>query len=461
MAVDAAAMALFDRFLFAFTIASHIIIVSISIALIVMISVAEFISIRRNDGYYSALSTRLSRVFVISFGVGTASGIVMAVELVTLFPGFMTLVSQTGVIALFYAEVFAFFLETIALVLYVYYAGYFRGKYSHWVLSLFVMGGTLTSAVFITMVNAWMNTPNGFDFASFIQSGKVSAVDPWAPFNTASTFGEIAHVLPTMLFTGAMLTGGYFAWRYLKTRDAEEKKMISKGLKIAAAIGVLMIILSGLGGSNEMVTLLQFQPLKYAAVDLNPVPGTNLPERLFGTLVNGQVSGGILIPSMQTFLAQFESGITTLPGLSQFPSSNWPPLYIHTTFDIMIVGGMLLGLYFLAFLLSGLLLKKKPQESKIFLYLWIPLAFLALIVMELGWITDEVGRQPWIVYNVMTVQSAANTGSGLLIPGIIIISFYIIVIPLTFYFFTRIFTSGPPREEMKSEQAIMEGSVNY
>ena len=128
---------LFDRFLFAFTIASHIILVSLSIALIIIISIAEFISIRRNDIYYSALSKRLSKVFAIIFGIGTASGIVMAVELVTLFPTFMTLVSQTGAILVFYVEIFAFFLETIALVMYLYYADYFS-RYKHWILSVSV-----------------------------------------------------------------------------------------------------------------------------------------------------------------------------------------------------------------------------------------------------------------------------------------------------------------------------------
>ena len=164
-------MALFDRFLFAFTIASHIILVSVSIALIVIISIAEFLSLRRSDRYYSALSKRLSKAFVVIFGIGTASGVVMAVELVTLFPTFMTLVSETGAISIFYTEIFAFFLETIALVMYVYYADYFS-KYTHWMLSIVIAAGAMLSAVLITMLNAWMNTPNGFnEFPSFKGEG--------------------------------------------------------------------------------------------------------------------------------------------------------------------------------------------------------------------------------------------------------------------------------------------------
>jgi cytochrome d ubiquinol oxidase subunit I len=459
--LDVSTIVTFDRFLFAFTIASHIILVSMSIALIIVISIAEFISLRRNDRYYRALSRRLSKVFVIFFGVGTASGVVMAVELVTLFPTFMTLVSQTGAILILYAEIFAFFLETISLVMYIYYANYFS-KYAHWVLSIFIAAGALLSAVFITMLNAWMNTPNGFDTAVFIQSGTITGIDPWAPFVTASTFSEIAHVLPTVLFAGVMLVGGYFAWWHIKSTDLEEKKMLTKGLKIAAALGIGMIFLAIITGINEITTLLQLQPLKYSAIELNPTPGTDLPEKLFGTLVNGQFYGGIVIPHLQSFLVQIETGITSLPGLSKFPSSTWPPLYVHITFDTMVIGGFALGLFFLAYFVDWAFLKRKPYESKLFLYSWVPLAFVALIIMELGWMTDEVGRQPWIVYNVMTTHQAANYSGGFLVPGILIIAFYVILLPLTFYFFSRVFNSSSMSEEEEKKQEGETGTgVSY
>ncbi len=459
--LDPITMELFDRFLFSFTIASHIILVCVSIALIVIISIAEFLSIRKNDKYYGALSKRLSKAFVVIFGIGTASGIVMAVELSTLFPTFMTLVSTTGAISLIYVEIFAFFLETIALVMYLYYANYL-GKYTHWALSIIIAAGAILSAVLITMLNAWMNTPNGFDQSAFIQSGTTTVIDIWAPFVTVSTLSEVAHVLPTVLIAGALLVGGYFAWRYIKSKDKEEKIMLTKGLKITAALGITMIILSILTGMNEIATLLQFQPLKYAAIELNPLPGTNLPEKLFGTLINGQFYGGIEIPGLQSFLAQMATGITDLPGLSKFPSTIWPPLIVHTTFDIMVLGGFGMAFFFVLYFIYWIVLKRKPHESKFLLYSWIPLGFFALIINELGWVTTEVGRQPWIVYNVMTTQSAANYNSAFLIPGSLIIAFYVILLPLTYYFFTRIFNSNPMSEKEENKQKDEKSmSVNY
>jgi cytochrome bd ubiquinol oxidase subunit I len=440
-------MAVFDRFLFAFTIGSHIILVSTSIALIVTIVISEFFSIRRHDKNYGELASRLTRVFAISFGVGTASGIVMAVELVTLFPGFMTLVSETGVIALFYFEVFAFFLETLALVLYIYYADAFRNRYTHWFVGLLVAAGTIISGVLITMVNAWMNTPNGFDINAYVQSGgkTLTGVNPWAPFATFSTFPEIAHVMTTTLFTGSMMVGAYFAYRLIRYRKPEEKMMLLKGLRVTWIVAIVMLIAAGITGSNEMATLLQGQPLKYAAFDANAVPGTNLPESFLG----------FQIPGLQSFLAQFETGISQLPGMSQFAQSTWPPLIIHTTFDLMVLGGFIAAGYFLLYLL-GWVLKKKPFESRTLLLLQIPAAIGSLIVYELGWVSDELGRQPWIVYNVMSVTSAANNSTSLVIPGILIIAFYIIVIPATYYFFTRVFNSKHD-EEIEKEKLVVGG----
>ncbi len=440
MALDPAFMLSFVRFLFAFTIGSHIMLVSTSIALIFLISISEFLSVRRKDPVYEALARKLSKVFVISFGVGTASGIVMAVELVGLFPSFMTLVASTGAMVLLYAEISAFFLEVLALVLYVYYWNTFTGRYAHWIVSLFVVAGTLMSAVFITMVNAWMNTPAGFDASAYISSGfkTISGVQPYAAFLTASAAYQTFHVLTTTLLAGTMVIGSYFAYWFIKSQSAEEKGMYSRAIRILGAVAVITVILSGISGSEQMGSLLVNQPLKYAALDGNAVPGTNLPDRFFGSIVGGSYVGGISVPGLQSLLAKFETGITNLPGLSQFPQSTWPPLLVSTTFNLMTVGGLVLGLFLLTYFVS-LVRGKRPYESRRPLYLWIPAAVLAMVVYQLGWATDEVGRQPWIVYNVMAVAQAANTSDALFFPGAIIVAFYLAVIPTTFYFFARVF----------------------
>lgn len=448
----------FDRFLFAYTIGSHIILVSASIGLILLITILEILNTRKKNEQYTTLLRRLKKVFVISFGVGTASGIVMAVELINLFPVFMTLVSETGVIAMFYAEVFTFFLETIALVLYVYYEGVFKWKYTNIVLSTFVLAGTLLSAVFITMVNAWMNTPNGFDINTYVNSGIVTGVNPWATFITPSTFSQVAHVLTTTVFAGMMIFGVFFAVKYLRSRKPEEKSLAASALHIIGIVSIIDIILVGLSGTHEMATVLAQQKLKYAAFDLNYLPGSNLPERLFGTLVNGQVVGAITIPGVQSMLASLESSMKVLPGLSSFSQSLWPPLFVHTSFDIMVLGGSLIGLFlFVTFIMY--ILKRDPIKYRGMVFLQIVVGIFAFIVYELGWVTDEVGRQPWIVYNVLTVNNAINPSTALLGPGYFIIAFYLVIVPATFYFFSRIY--GSSKEPIKGSDPVAEGGVNY
>jgi cytochrome d ubiquinol oxidase subunit I len=145
-------------------------------------------------------------------------------------------------------------------------------------------------------------------------------------------------------------------------------------------------------------------------------------------------------------LAQLETGIASLPGLSQYPASIWPPFLVHITFDMMVVGGMALGAFFFLYFVV-LLLKRKPYESKFFLYLQIPAAVIAVLVFLLGWATDEIGRQPWIVYNVMKVDQAANLSAPLFVPGILIALFYLAVFPATFYFYARVFRSSATEQD--------------
>ena len=448
----------FDRFLFAFTVGSHILLVSASITLSILICVFEFLSVRYGDKYYGALAKKLVRVFVVSFGVGTASGVVMAIELVNLFPGFMTLVSSTGVIAIFYVEIFAFFIETIFLVVYVYYWHSFRGRYTHWMLSLPVVGGTLLSGALITMVNAWMNTPNGFNMGNYVATGRITDVNPWAPFLTVSTIPEILHVLSMIVLTGTMLIGGYFAHRYMKSTGSDERLLFLKGLRTTTVLAVVSIILTIYSGVNEITTLLKYQPLKYAAVELNPVPGSGLPERIFGTIVSGKVSGGFGIPGLQGFLVRAETGISVLPGLSQYPRSEWPPLIIHTTFDIMVISAIIMGLFLLLF--AGMWFAgRKPYDIRVMSYGLQFFGLFTMLIMELGWVTDELGRQPWIVYDVMKVSQAANYNSALFIPGVLIVAFYILLIPFTFYFFVRVFNGKSLEAEFR--ETSIGGGVNY
>lgn len=423
-----------------------------SIALSIMLVFMEFLIARKNKPEYRIMLFRLKRMFIVSFGIGTASGIVLAVELVNLFPGFMTLVSSTGAISLFYAEVSAFFLETMALVIYVYYQDVFKWKYANMAISILVAAGVIMSAVFITMVNAWMNTPNGFNQSVYISTGKITDINPFAPFDTASTFSEVAHVLATTIFVGFVILGAFFAYQHIKAKDPETRIITKMGMRISGWISAIFILLAGITGGSEVISLLKYQPVKYSAIELNPAPGSGFGEHFLGTLSNGKITGSMTIPGLQALLARIEAGVTRLPGLSSYPKTDWPPLFVHTSFDIMVAGGLLLGLFFFIFFICEIL-GKDMFRRKSMIYLEIAMGFFALVVYDMGWVTDEVGRQPWIVYNVMSVSQAANFSNALIVPGYLIIAFYLILIPFTFYFFARVFRGKPSSTIQKQAKA--------
>ncbi len=425
---------------------------SASIALSIMLVFLEFLITKRNKPEYRIMLFKLKRMFIVSFGVGTASGIVLAVELVNLFPGFMTLVSSTGAISLFYAEVSAFFLETIAMVIYVYYQDVFKWKYANIGISMLVATGVIISAVFITMVNAWMNTPNGFNKSVYLSTGKITDINPFAPFDTASTLSELTHVLTTTIFVGFVILGAFFAYQYLRAEDPETKTITKMGMRISGWMSAIFILLAGITGGSEVISLLKYQPVKYSAVELNPGPGSGFGEHFLGTMANGKITGSITIPGLQALLARIEAGVTRLPGLSSYPKTDWPPLFVHTSFDIMVAGGLLLGLFFFIFFICEIL-GKDMLRRKSMIYLEIAAGFFALIVYDMGWVTDEVGRQPWIVYNVMSVSQAANLSNALIVPGYLIIVFYLILMPFTFYFFARVFKGKPSSTLQKQAKA--------
>ncbi|HLH86471.1 MAG TPA: cytochrome ubiquinol oxidase subunit I [Thermoplasmataceae archaeon] len=436
----------FDRILMGFTLGAHILIVTLSISLAVIISAAEFIGLKRKDVYFESLARRLAKALVIFFAVGTASGTVLAVELFSLWPAFMVFIAKIDILP-FYYEVFAFFLETISLVLYVYYWDAFHNRYRHWALSLFVAIGTVMSAVFITMINAFMNTPAGFT----IVNGEPTDINPLAAVMAPSGFFEISHVVTTTLAAGSFLLLAYLAFSYLRNHTQDSKIFYRKAITLTSVVGFIALALAGITGDSNARMLISMQPLKYAAIELNMYPTDNASEIIGGIMVNGHLEYYISIPHLQSILAFLTlNSKTVVPGLSQFPSSLWPPLFVHLTFDVMVGGGILVGLFSLYLMYS--IIRKRDPTGRFSLYGMMVAGALIEVVDDAGWVTDEVGRQPWIIYNVMTVSQAANTSPSVIPLGIAIIVFYLIIVPFTFYFAAKVLRQERVEEELEKSR---------
>lgn len=438
----------FDRLLTGYSLFVHIILASVGMALPIIILLAEYFGIKFNDKQYETIAKRLSIVFIILFAIGTASGTLIALELLLVWPKFMALVSQVAILPV-YVEVFAFFLETIFLAMYVYSWDKFKSKMTHLLIGVPVALGAGLSAVFITMLNAFMNTPNGFNIATYLKNGTVTNVMPYAVFSTPSTALEVSHVLSTAYFVGAFIVIAYAALMLVKASDQGKKAYYTKILKLALIVGIIAIFFSLVTGLQSISALVHLQPEKYAAIEGNINQQSYAPERIGGIPINGTLRYYIPIPNIQSILAT-GSPSGTVPGLSSYPKSTWPPLIVHFMFDMLIGASALVALILALFVLLWIL-KKKPLESKFMLWLFVISGVLAVFALEDGWVMEELARQPWIIYNVMLVSQAANTTPTISPIAVFILAFYVAAIPITIIVIRKALARRPAEPEQVSK----------
>ncbi|MGI0141618.1 MAG: cytochrome ubiquinol oxidase subunit I [Candidatus Micrarchaeales archaeon] len=435
----------FDRFLMAYSLAIHIVLASIGIALPVIILIAEFLGIRKNDIHYKVLAKRLAIVFVVLFAIGTVSGTLVALNILLLWPKFMSLVAQVAILP-FYVEAFAFFMESIFLGIYFYSWDRFKNRYAHLLTGIPIAIGAALSGALITMINAWMNTPNGFNITAYLANGTVTGIQPFAVFNTPSTFIEVSHVLSTCYFAGIFVFVAFMAYKLMTTYEDQKREYYKKAFGLLLVLAIISTVFAIVTGLLSISTLVTLQPEKYAAIEGNLYPQAYAPERLGGIPINNTLQYFIPIPNLQSMLAT-GSPSGTVPGLSSYPQSTWPPLIIHFMFDIMVGIGFAIG-GLLALIVLLRLLKKRIIDNRIILWLLVVAGILAVLILEIGWVLAEVGRQPWIIYNVMLVSDAANTSTSVIPATILILLFYIVILPLTAIILKKIFDDRPLEKEL-------------
>ncbi|MDE1851903.1 MAG: cytochrome ubiquinol oxidase subunit I [Candidatus Micrarchaeota archaeon] len=436
-----------DRALMGFSLGVHIILAVIGIALPLIILLSEIMYARTKDKAYRALSKRLSTVLVILFAVGTASGTLVALELAVLWPKFMALVGQVAILP-FYVEAFAFFGEAIFLsaFLYSYHRNMDNSRARMLFMAIVAVCAALSGAL-ITMVNAFMNTPAGFDIQQYLLNGTITDVHPLAAFNTPSTGIEVLHVLSTSYMVGAFLFLAYVCYRLLKENDALRREYYRKAARLIFWVVLIATVIAVYSGIQSIASMYYLQPEKFAAIEGDMIAQAYAPEYLGGIPVNGTLKYYIAIPGLQSILAT-GSPSGTVPGLEQYPQSTWPPLIVHTMFDPLVGSGFAIGAL-LALVLLMMVLKRRPFESRLLLYLMIIAGMLSLFLLEDGWAMAEIGRQPWIIYNVMSVSDAANASPQVIPIAAALMLFYAVIMPFTLLVLRRIFDGRQLEADMR------------
>lgn len=386
----------------ALSFAVHIPLVAFGIAFPAMVLFVEWLHHRTGDPVYRTLAQRWSKVAIALFAVGVITGTILSFEMGLLWPNFTA--TFGGVFGLGFAiEGFSFFMEAIFLGIYVY--GWQRlSPRAHMLSGIPVVITGFTGSLMVIAVNAWMNHPTGFR----LRAGRVIDVDPLhALFGNPYLWSELIHMyVAGYMVTGFLVAGAYAFGRLRGRWGRYERAALAIPLTIACLAAPVQVLIGDWLARDVAVD----QPVKLAAIEGLYRTTDGAPEHILGWYTDHEVKYGIPIPHLLSLLA-FHSWDARVPGLTTVPAAQRPPVnVVRIAFQLMVSIGTMLALLGLVYLVVRIRRRRLPGSAWFYRAVVVagPLATVALIA---GWVTTEVGRQPWVVYRVMPT-SAAVTGAG-------------------------------------------------
>ena len=388
----------------AFTLGFHIILASLGVAFPAMMLIANYRGLRHHDPVALELAQRWSKVAAVLFAVGAVTGTVLSFEFGLLWPEFTGRFGEVFGVA-FAIEGIFFFTEAIFIAIYIYGWKRLSGWAHFWTGVPVVIAG-LGGAFSVVAVNAWMNQPDGFTVASNGQITNVAPLD--AIFNRATAY-EVPHmILAAYLVTGFLIASVYAVGMLRGRRDRHHRL----GLLIPLTVAAIATPIQFAVGDTAARAIADDQPVKFAAMECVQKTSTDVTEYLGGRCTSSGVKGGIGIPGFDSFLVGWSTN-TKVTGLDSVAPSDRPPAntMLHWAFDTMV--GICSVLILLGLWLGWAWWRRRDiPQTPWFLRATAVSGVAAVVALECGWIVTEVGRQPWVVYNVMRTKDAVTGASG-------------------------------------------------
>jgi cytochrome bd ubiquinol oxidase subunit I len=388
----------------ALSLAVHIPLVCFGIAFPVLVLFAEWRYLRTGDPLDRTLARRWSRVMLALFAVGVVTGTILSFELGLLWPGFMA--SFGNVFGLgFTLEGFSFFVEAIFIAVYVYGWDRLRPRL-HFLAGIPVAIAGVAGSLFVISVNGWMNHPKGFR----VEAGRAVDADPWsALFGNSYFWHEYVHMYFAAFIVAGFLVAAVYAWGFLRGRWGRYERTAFTIAVSAAAIASPLQVVIGDWAAREVAAK---QPVKLAAMEgLGPTT-KGASEHLLGWYDGERVVYGIEIPRLLSLLAYHDPD-ATVAGLDTVPPADRPPVnVVRIAFQTMVGIGTLLALLSLLYLYVRFRRRRLPS-SRWFYRAVVAAGPLSVVALIAGWVTTEVGRQPWIVYRVMRTSEAVTGAHGI------------------------------------------------
>jgi cytochrome bd ubiquinol oxidase subunit I len=394
----------------AFSLGAHIVLACFGVAFPAMIWVVHRRGLRGDD-VALGLAKRWSKVAAVLFAVGAVSGTILSFEMGLLWPGMMR--DYGDVIGLPFAfEGLAFFTEAIFLGAYLYGWNRLPPRVHIATLVPIAVSG-IVGTFCILSVNAWMNSPSGFrvvDGSSVNDpsgASRVVDVDPWAAMFNDAVWLQFIHMLLAAYMVVGFVVAAVYAMGMLRGRRDEHHRI---GFVVPFAFASIAALLQPVTGHLLGQFLADRQPEKLAAMELSIESEREAPLILGGVLIDGKVVGGIRIPKVASFLAG-NSFDTVVPGIEDVPPDERPPANaVHLSFQAMV--GIGSALVLLVAWYWWLRRRGDPFANRWLLRAVVAAGAASVVALELGWMTTELGRQPWIVYRVMRVRDAASDVAG-------------------------------------------------
>jgi cytochrome d ubiquinol oxidase subunit I len=390
------------RMQFAFTVSFHIIFPAFSIGLASYLAVLEGLWLWKKEQVYHDLFNYWKKVFAVAFGMGVVSGIVMAYQFGTNWSVFSDKAGAVIGPLMGYEVLSAFFLEAGFLGVMLF--GEKRvGAGLHFFATLMVAVGTLISATWILSVNSWMQTPAGY---SITIAGQFVPEDWWAVIFNPSFPYRFVHMVLAAYLTTAFVVGGIGAWHLLKDNASPGARvMFSMAMWMAALVAPIQIF----AGDQHGLNTLEYQPAKIAAMEGNYETHVGAPLILFGIPDDEaeETRYQLAIPKLGSLILTHHAE-GEVKGLKAFPKEQRPPAEIvFWSFRVMVgIGFAMLGMGLWSLL-------RRLKEDRLYEDRWLhriallmtPSGFIAVLA---GWITTEVGRQPYTIYGLLTTAQSAS-----------------------------------------------------
>lgn len=426
-----------SRLQFAFVVSFHAIFPVFTIGLASYIAVLETIALRTGSPHWERLAAFWTRVFAVVFGMGVVSGLVMAFQFGTNWSNFAYTASNFLGPILAYEVVTAFFLEAAFLGVLL----FGRGKVPrglHLLSAYMVAIGTFISSFWILSANSWMQTPTGFE----LREGMVH-VTSWAEaiFNPSFPY-RFAHMALASFLTGGFVVAGVSALYLLRGHAVESaERALKMTLLLLAVIAPLQLFVGDLHGLNT----LEHQPAKVAAMEGHWETGGQVPLLLFA-LPDQDAEENHLeigIPKLASVILKHDAD-GVMQGLKDFPAEERPPVaLVFWSFRVMVGLGMLMivmGLWGAWKVLRGTL-RTSPAYLRLLTFM-IPTPFIAVLA---GWFVTEIGRQPFLIYGVMTASEAVTpslSGWMVLLTLVGYVAVYAVVFSAGLYYLRKVIQHG-------------------